>query len=303
MIWGYFHASPDDVSWGSSQNPDLFVKIWFDHGGRTDVNFFHVSVPDIEVYSDYRYDGTPDQQGTTTMTRRYIRQHYQNGQSHTDGYTNSLGMTFKRIPAGTFMIGSPEDEPGRDSDETLHQVTLTQDFHMQTTEVIQGQWEVVMGENPSSFQNCGDDCPVENVSWNDAQDFITRMNQRGEGTYRLPTEAEWEYAARAGTSTPFYFGQCLSTDQANYDGNYSSEGCPQGEYRPETVPVASLASNAWGLYDMRGNVWEWCGDWSGDYPTGSVTDPSGSWRGNYRVGRGGWSAVSQGRQEREAFAP
>ncbi|MDM8522623.1 C25 family cysteine peptidase [Desulfococcaceae bacterium HSG8] len=204
-------------------------------------------------------------------------------------FTNSLGMTFNLIPAGTFMMGSPEDEPGRDSDETQHQVTLTQGFYMQITEVTQGQWKAVTGSYPPElyFTECGDNCPVERVSWNDVQDFISKMNQRGEGTYRLPTEAEWEYAARAGTNTPFYFGQCLSTDQGNYDGNYPLAGCPEGEYKSETIPVASLGANAWGLYDMHGNVWEWCQDWYGSYPAGSLTDPTGPTTGSYRVTRGG----------------
>jgi formylglycine-generating enzyme required for sulfatase activity/C1A family cysteine protease len=202
-------------------------------------------------------------------------------------YTNSLGMSFRLIPAGTFTMGSPENEPGWLSDETQHQVTLTKSFYMQTTEVTQGQWKTVTGSNPSHFLSCGDNCPVEKVSWDDVQSFITSLNGRGEGTYRLPTEAEWEYAARAGTSTPFYFGQCLSTNQGNYDGNYPLTGCSKGEYREEVIPVASLEANAYGLYDMHGNVWEWCQDWYGAYPTGSVTDPGGPGSGSYRVVRGG----------------
>ena len=200
-------------------------------------------------------------------------------------FTNSLGMTFVSIQPETFMMGSPTDEPGRSSDETQHQVTLTQEFYMQTTEVTQGQWAAVMGSNPSYFSNCGDDCPVETVSWNDVQDFITSLNAMGEGTYRLPTEAEWEYAARAGTAAPFGFGDCLLTSQSNYYGYYPLSGCPAGEYRETTVPVASLASNAWGLYDMHGNVGEWCQDWYGSYPSEAVTDPEGPSSGGERVER------------------
>ena len=202
-------------------------------------------------------------------------------------FTNSLGMTFNLIPAGTFMMGSPADEPERYSNETLHQVTLTKSYYMQTTEVTQGQWREVMGSNPSYFTSCGDDCPVERVSWNDVQAFITELNKRGEGTYRLPTEAEWEYAARAGTTTPFYTGNCLSTNEANYDGGFPLTGCPSGVYRGKTVPVASFAPNAWGLYDMHGNVWEWVQDWYGSYPSGAVTDPTGPSSGSFRVFRGG----------------
>jgi formylglycine-generating enzyme required for sulfatase activity len=204
-----------------------------------------------------------------------------------DSFTNSLGMTFNRIPAGTFMMGSSESEPERYSDETQHQVTLTKSYYMQTTEVTQGQWKAVMGSNPSLFFGCGDDCPVEEVSWNDIQSFITELNKLGQGTYRLPTEAEWEYAARAGTTTPFNTGNCLSTDQANYDGNYPYTGCPSGVYREKTLPVASFAPNAWGLYDMHGNVHEWVQDWYGTYPSGPVIDPSGPSTGSQRVLRGG----------------
>lgn len=144
-----------------------------------------------------------------------------------------------------------------------------------------------MGSNPSSYSACGDDCPVGMVSWNDVQGFITELNKRGEGTYRLPTEAEWEYAARAGTTTPFNTGNCLFTDQANYAGNFPLAGCPSGVYRGKTVAVASFAPNAWGLYDMHGNVWEWVQDWCGNYPISAVTDPTGPSTGSDRVRRGG----------------
>jgi len=197
-------------------------------------------------------------------------------------FTNSTGMTFVQIPPGTFMMGSPSSEPNRDSDETQHRVTLTKPFYMQTTEVTQGQWKAVMGNNPSHLSNCGDNCPVEQVSWNDCQEFIRKLNQReGNGTYRLPTEAEWEYACRAGTTGPYY----TDLDRAGwYSGNSNNR----------THPVAQKTPNAWGLYDMHGNVWEWCQDWRVDYPGGSVTDPKGPSSGNYRVIRGGsWSHAAR----------
>jgi len=211
-------------------------------------------------------------------------------------HTNSLGMTFRLIPSGTFMMGSPPNEPGRSDDETLHKVTLTKGFYMQTTQVTQKQWQAVMGNNPSHFKN-DENCPVEQVSWDDVQEFIRKLNEK-EGTdkYRLPSEAEWEYACRAGTITPFYFGKCLSTDQANYDGNYPLEGCPNGIFREKTVPVGSFPANAWGLYDMHGNVWEWVADIysnEGVY-IGEQTDPIYTGSGSRRVNRGGsWRSSAQ----------
>ena len=204
-------------------------------------------------------------------------------------FTNSIGMKFVRIPAGSFMMGSPSSEPKRDSNETQHRVTLSKPFYLQTTEVTQGQWQAVMGNNPSYFSSCGDNCPVEQVSWNDCQEFIRKLNQReGNGAYRLPTEAEWEYACRAGMTGPFNTGMdCLYTNQANYDGNYPLPGCSKGQYHRKTVPVGSFRPNAWGLYDIHGNVWEWCSDWIWDYPGGSVSDPKGPSSGNLRVRRGG----------------
>jgi formylglycine-generating enzyme len=200
------------------------------------------------------------------------------------------GVSFKmvRIPAGEFMMGSPSDEPDRGKNETQHQVRISRDFWMGQTEVTQGLWKAVMGSNPSHFSNCGDDCPLELVSWNDCQEFIRKLNGMvSGGNFRLPTEAEWEYACRAGSTTPFNTGRCLKTDQANYDGNYPYIGCSKGEYRKRPVRAGSYSANAWGLYDMHGNVWEWCQDWYGDYPSGSVTDPTGPSGGSNRVCRGG----------------
>jgi len=191
-----------------------------------------------------------------------------------------IEFTFAYIAPGTFMMGSPSSEPGRDSDERQHRVTLTKGFYMQTTEVTQGQWKAVMGSNPSHFKDCGDYCPVERVSWNDCQEFIRKLNQlAGANRYRLPTEAEWEYAARAGSSARWSFGdnEAQLKEYAWYTENSGGK----------TQPVARKKPNAWGLYDMHGNVWEWCQDGYGDYPSGSVTDPTGSSSGSDRVGRGG----------------
>ncbi len=207
-------------------------------------------------------------------------------------YTNTIGMEFIYIAPGTFWMGSQEDEIGRDSDETRHQVTLTRGYYMQTTEVTQGQWKALMVANPSHFINCGDNCPVEKVSWNDVQEFIFRLNQReGSDGYGLPTEAEWEYACRAGTESRFAFGMCLSASQANYDGSVQSFDqfltCPMEARQPGTVAVGTLEKNAWGLYDMHGNVAEWCNDKMGEYPSSSVTDPTSPRLGATYVLRGG----------------
>ena len=188
-----------------------------------------------------------------------------------------VAMEFVRIPAGSFLMGSPEDEQGRDSDETQHEVTISQGFWMGKYEVTQGQWEAVMGENPSHFDECGSRCPVERVSWSDTQRFIQRLNERESGSghrYRLPTEAEWEYAARAGTTGARY-GEL--GEVAWYDGN-------SGRW---VHPVGQKRANAWGLHDMLGNVYEWTADWYGAYPSSAVTDPTGSGAGSRRVLRGG----------------
>lgn len=202
-------------------------------------------------------------------------------------FVNSIGMKFVYIQPGTFMMGSPSSEPKRNKDENQHRVTLTKGFYMGATEVTQGQWREIMGNNPSNFK--GDNLPVEHVSWNYCQEFIRKLNrQEGTDKYRLPTEAEWEYACRAGTTTPFSTGSCISTDQANYNGNYPMQGCSKGIYRKKSIDVASFSPNAWGLYDMHGNVQEWCEDWyNKNYTSGHVTDPEGPSSGSYRVLRGG----------------
>jgi formylglycine-generating enzyme required for sulfatase activity len=200
-------------------------------------------------------------------------------------YTNSLGQTFVLIPAGTFTMGSPTDEWGRGSDETQHQVTITQPFYMQTTEVTQEQWLAVTGSNPSYHSGCPT-CPVEYVSWNKVQGYINNMNTRGEGTYRLPTEAECEYSARAGSTTAFPNGG-ITQGGCNYDPNLDPIGWYCGNSGYKTHPVAQKKPNAWGLYDMNGNVYEWCQDWYGNYPSSAMTDPTGPSSGSYRVVRAG----------------
>jgi len=200
--------------------------------------------------------------------------------------SNSLGMSFRYVPAGTFLMGSPEHEPGRNDDEVPHEVTLTTDFYLQTTQVTQSQWQALMDRNPSSLQNCGPDSPVEEVSWLDCQEFINRLNALEEGTYRLPTEAEWEYAARAGTNTPFAQGD-ITALFCDHDPTLDSLGWYCGNSDRQTHPGAQKAPNAWGLYDMQGNVYEWCQDWYGEYPLSTDPDPLGPKSGPGRVIRGG----------------
>ncbi len=183
------------------------------------------------------------------------------------------------IPPGSFEMGSPADEAGRYRDEVpRHRVTLGAAFALGKTEVTQGQWRALMGNNPSYFAACGELCPVEQVTWNDAQQYLLKLSAKTGKPYRLPTEAEWEYAARAGTTTPFYTGNCIGTDEANYDGNYDYGQCHAGRRnnRGRTLPVGSFAANLYGLYDMHGNVSEWVDDcWHDDYE-GAPTDGS-SW--------------------------
>jgi len=204
-----------------------------------------------------------------------------------------LGLAVRWVPRGRFSMGSPSSEPDRYSDEVQHEAVLTRGFFLAETECTQGQWESVMRGNPSHFK--GSDRPVEQVSWEEAVEYCRKLTakQRAEGIlpggweWRLPTEAEWEYAARAGT-TGARHGELDAI--AWYGGNSGSQ----------THPVKEKAPNAWGLYDMLGNVWEWCSDWHGDYPTGSVIDPAGPGSGSGRVDRGGsWNFVA--RNARSAF--
>ncbi|RWX47184.1 Formylglycine-generating enzyme, required for sulfatase activity, contains SUMF1/FGE domain [Candidatus Electrothrix marina] len=197
-----------------------------------------------------------------------------------------LRHVLRWIEPGSFMMGSPEDEPERFDDETLHQVTLSEGFWLGATTVTQALWQAVMQENPSNFK--GDERPVEQIIWEDVQKFMDQLNTAIPGLELvLPSEAQWEYACRAGTTTPFFFGENITTDQVNYDGNYPYAGGEKGEYRQETVDVKALPCNDWGLYQMHGNVWEWCRDWFGDYPTDPVIDPVGPPDGRNRVCRGG----------------
>ena len=197
------------------------------------------------------------------------------------------------IPGGTFLQGSPPQEHERQKDEgPQHRVTLSP-FFMSKYEVTQAQWTALMGENPSYFQNkenlqTNDNYPVEQVSWYDASEFCARLSQRTGHIYRLPTESEWEYAARAGANETFAYGKMLSPEIVNYNGKYNMMS-PCGLYRQKPTPVGQFPPNAWGLYDMHGNVWEWCQDWYNEkyYEQSPAHDPHGSIAGEFRIYRGG----------------
>ena len=184
---------------------------------------------------------------------------------------NSVGIELVYVPPGSFMMGS---ETGESDEKPVHRVSIGNGFYMGKYEITQAEWQAVMGNNPSFFKGC-DNCPVEQVSRDDAIAFIARLNAQNDGfTYRLPTEAEWEYACRAGTTTDFAFGDSINSAQANFDGNFPYGKAAKGVYRKKTTPVGSFQPNAFGLYDMHGNVWEWCQDEYHDNYNGAPTDGS-----------------------------
>jgi formylglycine-generating enzyme required for sulfatase activity len=222
---------------------------------------------------------------------------------------NSIGMEFVLIPSGSFMMGCSECG---DAEKPQHKVSITNSFYIGKYEVTQGQWKRVIGNNPSYFQNCGNDCPVEQVSWNDAQEFIKKLcelERMSPCKYRLPTEAEWEYAARAGSKSRIYTGDLKELGANNspeldgiawyggnsgvsYGGGIDCSEWSDKQYNSSECgahPVGQKKPNAWGLYDMIGNVYEWNEDWYDDgyYGKGDAVDPRGPSSGSYRVSRGG----------------
>ncbi|MGR9108789.1 MAG: formylglycine-generating enzyme family protein, partial [Gammaproteobacteria bacterium] len=236
-----------------------------------DGNGFFVTIPASpeRIYLDWAEDFGTDQYGLYTVFRY-----------------KGVAQTMRWIPAGKFRMGSPKKEPERLDNEIPHEVVLTHGFWLADTACTQDMWEAVMGGNPSHFK--GGNRPVERMSWHDVQGFIEKINSEFPGlSLRLPSEAEWEFACRAGVTTAYSFGDDISKKQVNFDGD-------------ETVAVKSLPCNDWGLHQMHGNVWEWCQDWYGEYPAEAVVDPTGPERGEARVLRGG-SWIDYARHTRSAY--
>jgi eukaryotic-like serine/threonine-protein kinase len=190
---------------------------------------------------------------------------------------NGISLTMVKIPAGKFMMGSPANEEKRSEDESPQHQVKVPEFYLGQTLVTQGQWQALMGSNPSNFKG-DNNLPVDSVSWLDGMDFCEKLTQKTGRTYRLPSEAEWEYACRAGTTTPFAFGETITPAVVNYNGNYTYAQAAKGEHRQKTTVVGSFPANLFGLYDMHGNLWEWCLDeWSNNYKN---APNDGSARGN-----------------------
>jgi formylglycine-generating enzyme required for sulfatase activity len=237
------------------------------------------------------------------------------GQGGDKAITNSVDMKLVLIPAGKFLMGSPAEEAERDPEEVQHEVAIARPFYMGAFEVTQDQYQRIMGKNQSHFKG-GPDHPVEQVRWREAVQFCVSLsnlaaeNMAGR-VYRLPTEAEWEYACRGGTATTFNTGKTLSSAQANFNGNFPYGGAPPGVYLQKTAKVGSYPPNAWGLYDMHGNVMEWCADWYDPdyYKNSPKDDPKGPANGvlgtgfasdYFHVVRGGcW--LDEGRGCRAAY--
>ena len=269
------------VCWSTKPNPTT-ANDFVAQG--TGFGTFQSKITGLAAYTTYYFRSFASNEKTTT---------YGNEVSFTTSNTNTMinGVEFVNIPSGTFTMGSPSNEVDRSSNEQQHHVTLSA-FKMSKNEITFTQYDAfcdATGRTKPGDSGWGrGNRPVINVTWYDAKAFADWMS------CRLPTEAEWEYACRAGTTTPFNTGNNLTTDQANYDGNYPYNGNPAGTYLGKTQPVGSYPSNAWRLNDMHGNVWEWCSDWFGVYGTGSQTNPTGPSSGSFRVIRGGiWRGSAQ----------
>jgi formylglycine-generating enzyme required for sulfatase activity len=279
----HHHAEQED-GWGNMVNPADDYGCFGD-GYAVEDGVCQLDGVDQPCEKDSDGDGVWDSADACPDTPKGVEVGSDGCEPSTCAPSSATGMEVTLIEAGTFEVGSTA---GSSDEAPVHTVEITQDFCLGTYEVTQAEWQEVMRSNPSYFSEtgggsaCDGDCPVESVSWNDVQAFITALNDR-EGTtaYRLPTEAEWEYAARAGTTTEWSWGSsdAVAGDYAWYASNSGST----------THAVGGKLANPWGLYDVHGNVWEWVQDWydSGYYITSPSTDPTGPASGSFRVWRGG----------------
>lgn len=282
-------------------NADPMAKKFRFEFGRTDIIDWRDSLQKTKLLRDI-ISWTSDGQRSTDSLSASMPSLYKAVPSSQPLYSAGECKTFMLpggaklemiyCPPGEFIMGSSQAEEWRGGDEMQHRVRLTKGFWIGKYPVTQLQWKSVMVSNPSHFK--GDRLPVEQVSWDDCQKYIRMVNLQRGSSMRLPTEAEWEYACRAGTTTAFFWGNKLNGDKANCYGSMCPYGTTvKGPNLERTTPVGWYEANPWGVYDMHGNVFEWCNDWYGDYPLGFAIDPIGSASGVTRVMRGGsWKCLA-----------
>ncbi|MEM1170907.1 MAG: SUMF1/EgtB/PvdO family nonheme iron enzyme [Cyanobacteria bacterium P01_H01_bin.35] len=248
------HQVDKEGSFGTAISVEALEKIWREMPTEVSQEIIRESLDISEPFDVI----------TVNNKGKEINHHSYKAAFFTEDLGNGVILEMVSIPGGTFMMGSPENEEGRfDNESPQHQVTL-QPFYMSKYPITQNQYQAIMGKNPSNFT--GGKLPVEFVSWYDATEFCQKLSQKTGKNYGLPSESQWEYACRAGTTTPFYFGETITSELVNYNGKYTYADAPKGKFREQTTDVGSFPPNAFGLYDMHGNVWEWCQDlWRDNY--------------------------------------